>query len=33
MQNMMNINVDLVQWFINFFNKKSSGETPKNELH
>ena len=30
-QNMMNINVDLLKWFINFLIKKTSGETVKNE--
>ena len=30
-QNMMNINLDLLKWFINFLTKKSSGETLKNE--
>ena len=28
---MMNIKVDLFQWFINFFEKNSSGGTIKNE--
>ena len=28
---MMNINVDLLQWSINFFDKKSSGSGMKND--
>ena len=28
---MMDINVDLLQWFINFFEKKTSGSIIKNE--
>ena len=28
----MDINVDLLQWFINFLIKKSSGGTVKNEI-
>ena len=28
----MDINVDLLQWFINFLMKKSSGGTVKNEI-
>ena len=30
-QNMMDINVDSLQWFINFLIKKSSGNGVKNE--
>ena len=30
-QNMKDINVDLLQWFINCFNKKTSGSGIKNE--
>ena len=29
---MMDINVDLLQWFINFLIKKSSGATVENEI-
>ena len=29
---MMDTNVDLLQWFINFFVNKSSGEAIKNEI-
>ena len=29
---MMDINVDLLQWLINFLMKKSSGGTVKNEI-
>ena len=28
----MDVNVDLLQWFINFLIKKSSGGTVKNEI-
>ena len=28
----MDINVDLLQWFISFFDKKASGGTVKNEI-
>ena len=29
---MMDINVDLLQWFISFFDKESSGGIVKNEI-
>ena len=31
-QNMMDTNTDLLQWFINFLNRKTSGGTVKNEI-
>ena len=31
-QNMMNINVNLLQWLINFLIKRTSGRTVKNEI-
>ena len=32
LQNMMDINKDLLQWFINFFYKNSSGSDVKSEV-
>ena len=31
MQNMMDVNVDLLQWFVNFLRKKTSGSVIKDE--
>ena len=31
MQNMMDVNVDLLQWFVNFLRKKASGSVIKDE--
>ena len=32
LRNMININVDLLQWFINFLIEKASGGTVENEI-